>query len=109
MKLFIDPLPMAKAARKAAVNEAFNASSTSHLDAAYAQKRIWAEQDREKLRPEADLRGVTVDELAESILSKPDLLAVREMERQRFMKLIDEAKTTDELVPENLSARKEEL
>lgn len=101
MKLTIDPLPMAKASRKTKVNAAFNITATPHLDAAYAQKRLWAEHDVSKLETEAQMRGMTAEALAEVILSKPDTIAERELQRQRIMKRIDEATSLQEL--ENVS------
>lgn len=94
-----DPMVELREQRKAKVNENFNAIATAnaHLDAAYAQKRQWAETLDERLKPEADLRGITVAELAELILSKPDLVAAREYERQQIMARIDAAATPAEL------------
>jgi hypothetical protein len=99
MRITIDPMPLAKAAKKAAVNRAFSliAAEELHLDLAYAQKRDWAINDRQRLKPEALLRKVTTDELAEAILSKSDLVAEREARRQRIMKRIDDATTIEEL------------
>jgi len=97
MKLVLDPMPAARQARKDAVNTAFNTSAQSHVAQAHAAKRAWAETQDERLKPEADLRGVTVAELSALILSKPDAFAERELHRQRIMRAIEAARTPDEL------------
>lgn len=97
MRLTIDPMPAARQAQKDRVNAAFNAVSQSHVEMAHAQKRLWAETEDEKLKPEADLRGVSVSELASLILSKPDRLAERELERQKIMAAIEAARTIEDL------------
>lgn len=97
MKLCIDPMPTLRQARKDKVNAAFNSLAGSHIAQAHAQKRLWATTQDERLRPEADLRGITVAELSALILAKPDTFAERELERQRIMLAIDAAKTPAEL------------
>lgn len=101
MKLMIDPMPAKRQARKDKVNAAFNALAASHVAQAHAAKRRWAETLDERLKPEADLRGITLEELAALILSKPDVFAERELERQKIMMAIEATQTPDEL--DNLS------
>jgi hypothetical protein len=83
--------------KKARVNAAFEGRNNSHVAQAHAQKRAWATTNDERLKPEADLRGITVAELAGLILSKPDDFAARELERQRIMLAIDAATTPAKL------------
>ncbi len=97
MKLNLDPMPALKAERKLRVNDAFGKIGNQHLDQAYAQKREWAKSLDDRLLPEAELRGVSVEKLAELILSKPDTVAVREEKRQRILAKIEKAKTPAEL------------
>lgn len=97
MKLVIDPMPALRQARKDAVNAAFNAMSQSHVVQAHAQKRAWALVQDERLKPEADLRGISVAELSAIILAKPDAFAARELQRQRIMLAIEAARTPQEL------------
>lgn len=93
----LDPMPALRAARKERVNAAFNQLAQSHVALAHAQKRLWATTQDERLRPEADLRGVSVAELAALILAKPDTFAERELHRQSIMLAIDAAMTPQEL------------
>ena len=87
----------ARQARKDAVNAAFDAAAQSHVAQAHAMKRAWATTQDERLKPEADLRGITVAELSALILSKPDAFAERELNRQRIMLAIEAAQTPQEL------------
>lgn len=93
MKLNADPMPALRQAKKDRVNASFNveASASAHLDHAYSQKKCWAAVKDDRLKQEADARGLTVDQLSEIILSKPDLLAEREARRQAIMRRIDAA------------------
>jgi hypothetical protein len=95
----IDPMPVLREAKKERVNAAFNdwAASTAHVDQAHAQKREWASARDPRLQAEADLRGMTLDQLAALILSKPDELAAREAKRIAVMLKIDRATTPAEL------------
>jgi hypothetical protein len=95
----IDPMPALREAKKERVNAAFNewAASTAHVDQAHAQKREWAKARDPRLQAEADLRGMTLDDLAALILSKPDELAAREAKRIAIMVKIDKATTPAEL------------
>lgn len=97
MKLSIDPMPALRAARKDKVNAAFNSTAQSHVAQAHAQKRLWATTNDPALQPEADLRGITVAELAAIILAKPDTFADRELQRQKIMMRVDAATTPQEL------------
>jgi hypothetical protein len=95
----LDPMPMLRQAAKDRIDEAFNAEATrwAHLEAAHAQKRLWAQTKDPQLKAEADLRGKTVDALAAEILAKPDELAERELKRVAIKLRIDAAKTPKEL------------
>jgi hypothetical protein len=99
VSVIIDPMPALREAKKERVNAAFNdwAASTAHLDQAHAQKREWASARDPRLQAEAELRGMTLDELAALILSKPDNLAAREAKRIAIMVKIDRATTPAEL------------
>jgi hypothetical protein len=97
MKLKLDYMSDRRDALKAEVNAAFNATAQSHVAMAHAQKRAWAETQDARLQPEANLRGISVAELAALILSKPNDLAGRELQRQRIMMNIDAATTSAEL------------
>jgi hypothetical protein len=99
VSVIIDPMPVLREAKKERVNAAFNdwAASTAHVDQAHAQKREWASARDPRLQSEADLRGMTLDDLAALILSKPDDLAAREAKRIAIMVKIDRATTPAEL------------
>jgi hypothetical protein len=100
MKLYIDPMPMAREAKKAAVNRSFSAVATQdlHRDLAHMMKAQWAKSDRAKLKAEADLRGITVNELADLVLTKSaDAIADRELRRQEIMKRIEAAQSPADL------------
>ncbi len=97
MRMNLDYKSDRRAALKAEVNAAFNAKAQSHVAMAHAQKRAWAATQDARLQPEAELRGISVAELAALILSKPDEVAERELQRQRIMLHIDAATTSAEL------------
>jgi hypothetical protein len=67
------------------------------MDQAHRQKREWAANKDANLKAEADLRQISVDQLASLILSKPDATAQRELLRQQTMLRIDKAQTPEEL------------
>jgi hypothetical protein len=92
-------MPVLREAKKDRVNAAFNdwAASMAHVDQAHAQKREWASARDPRLQAEADLRGMTLDDLAALILSKQDELAAREAKRIAIMVKIDRATTPAEL------------
>lgn len=99
MILTIDPMPALRIAKAFEVDNRFNTIATNnlHRDHAYAQKRQWAMTNDNKLSNEAALRGITIPELSALILSKPDIVADRELRRQQIKKRIDDAKTPEEL------------
>lgn len=99
MKITINPMPGLKAAKIIRVNENFNniALGSLNREQAHAQKRVWAGTNDTRLKPEADLRGISVDALAEIILSKPDTATDRELHRQTIMLRIEAAQTPEEL------------
>jgi hypothetical protein len=94
-----DPMAALRADRAERVNRNFStiAADRLHLDSAHAQKRVWAASQDDRLKPEADLRGITVAELAAQIMAKPDHAAARELSRQKIMMRIDAARTPEEL------------
>lgn len=100
MKLTLDPMPALRMAAKAKVNQHFDRLVRPHLDAVYAAKRQTAQAGApypDWFVQEADLRGITPSALASLILSKPDTLTSREMERQRALVAVDAATTPAEL------------
>jgi hypothetical protein len=99
-----DPMPALREAKKERVNAAFNdwAASTAHVDQAHVQKREWASARDPRLQAEAELRGMSLDDLAALILSKTDELAAREAKRIAIMMKIDKATTPADL--ETISA-----
>jgi hypothetical protein len=94
-----DPMPVLREAIKQRVSAAFDelAARSVHVDQAHAQKREWAKARDPRLQAEADLRGMTLDDLAALILTKPDELAAREALRVAIMVKIDKATTPAEL------------
>jgi len=84
----LDPMPLLRQAKKDRVNAGFNdvAASAAHVEKAHAQKREWASARDPRLQAEADLRGMTLDELA-----------AREAQRIAIMVKIDKATTPAEL------------
>jgi len=104
MKISLDVMTAAIAAKKAKVNANFAtlAAMDLHRDMAHALKLQWArsntEADRQKLQPEADIRGISTAELREMILAKADdAVAARELRRQEIMARIEAAKTPADL------------
>lgn len=79
----LDPMPALRRAAEARIDTFFNAQAAqaAHVDAAHAQKRLWAATADPRLKSEADLRGVTIDKLAADILGRPDDVATREIRR----------------------------
>jgi hypothetical protein len=93
-------MPALRQAKVEAVNRGFNvmAAESLHRDHAHAQKWLAAlTKNERRLAPEAQLRGITVAELAALILTKPDNIADRELRRQTIMMQIDRAQTPAEL------------
>lgn len=100
MKIALDPMPALRLAAAAKVNLHFNALAQSHRDAAHAMKRAAAEAGApfpNWFSAEADLRDVTPEAFATLILSKPDALGARELERQRVLLTLDAAATPADL------------
>ena len=99
LSITLDPMPALRQAAEDRIDAAFNmmAAQVSHIDAAHAQKRAWAANLDPRLKPEADLRGVTVEALSALILSKPDDLAEREAQRVALKLRIRAAATPQEL------------
>lgn len=96
MKLTLDPMPALRLATKAKVNTHFNHLAQAHRDAAYAMKRAVAGAGApypDWFTQEAELRAIAPADLASMILSKPDVVGEREMQRQRAMADIDAAVT----------------
>lgn len=103
LKLTIDPMPTKRAEAIEAVNARFHAMSNSHRDHAHAHKRFMAlsflagEPAADLLIGEAKLRGVTTKALAQTIVSKPNEVARRELKRQELLLKIEAATTLEEL------------
>ena len=95
----LDPMPALREALMERIDAAFNAEGArfSHVERAHAEKRKWAEVNDVRLKPEADLRGISVADLAALILTKPDELAVREARRMEIKQRIRAATTPQEL------------
>lgn len=113
MKITLDPMPALRAASKARVNLHFDRLAQPHRDAAYATKRAMAAATLASgvaptaLQAEADLRGITVEALASLIMSKPEVVTERELDRQKVMAALDSARTPAELdgISKNLTGR----
>ncbi|NEV75646.1 hypothetical protein DYI24_01120 [Rhodopseudomonas sp. BR0C11] len=102
--LDIDPMPALREDAKAKVTRFFNreAAAMTHQDAAYAAKRAAAARMQvgeasEQLVAEAALRGISAEDLAREILSKPDTVAEREHRRQTVLAAIRSAATPQQL------------
>ena len=105
MRIGTDPTIVMRQTLKDRITTAFNNTATPHLDAAYARKKAVAASIKqggsvpEDITSEAALSGITVDQLCDKILAKPDHIASRELDRQK--KLAD----VDKLTVEELLAR----
>ena len=99
LSITLDPMPALRQAAEDRFDAAFNAMATqvAHVDAAHAQKRLWAATNDPRLKPEADLRGMTVEALSALILTKSDELAEREARRVALKLRIRAAATPQEL------------
>ncbi|ETR75922.1 hypothetical protein X566_20210 [Afipia sp. P52-10] len=103
----IDPMPALRVSATLKINADFNrrASETLHRDHAYRRKREVANAvlRGEQLEPkhafarEAEMRGVTLIDLAAIVAAKPDAIDEREARRQELLIAIDQAATPDEL------------
>jgi hypothetical protein len=99
MKLDFDPLPALRARVKDQINQNYNTvgANNSHLDLAYARKKKVAAEIKagseapDDIVQEAQLRNVSVEVLVESILSKPDTIGLREIDRQRRLAKVEVA------------------
>lgn len=96
-----DPMPAIRKAAMATVDGAFNhlALENLHRDHAHASKRVVAAAGTvtPELAAEAEARGISPDDLATLILSKPDNQASRELARQKVMLSIERAATPAEI------------
>jgi hypothetical protein len=97
-------MPLFREAARNKVDLHFNelAKSNPHRDAARQSKRLAAQrllagQSVTSLDVEASLRGITSQDLAQLILSKPDELQERENARQQLFVKIAAASTPQEL------------
>lgn len=105
MKINLDPLPNLRLAAEDKINQHFNEISKTflHRDKAHASKRAIAESvvnggaSTDEFVEEATLRGLSPLDLAKLILSKPDTLAARELQRQKLMIAIQSAGTPEAL------------
>lgn len=105
MKLEIDPMAALRQKRKERVNANFSTMfvADSHRHAAHARKRevaslvIGGGTPPEAFQKEADMRGLSVVDLAKLILSKECDLDRMELHRQKVLANIDAAQTVDEL------------
>lgn len=106
MRVSLDPFPDRKTAAIARVNAHFAsvAASVAMQESAWMRKRDIARRasnDRTyDFGSEARLRGLSSDQFADLILSKPDPAALadaRELQRQTALLAIDAAKTPAEL------------
>jgi aminopeptidase N len=100
MKIAIDDMPKRRANAVAEVNRVFNelALQNAHRDQAHDRKREIASQIANVTPPEAfaveaEMRGISVEDLAALILSKFDARDMRELERQKLLSRIEAAKT----------------
>lgn len=105
MRIVVDPMPALRLAAVAKVNERFNylAGQNAHRDHAHFLKRILAAQIIEggfapdEFAEEAALRGISVHALAQTIVSKPNEAARRELARQTELLAIEAATHPDQL------------
>lgn len=99
MKIEIDPMKFLRLRAKAAVNRSINAEANgrTHIEAAHRAKRRIAESvlagggAPPEFVDEAALRDMSVDAFARLVVSKPDELAERELDRQRVLIAIEAA------------------
>lgn len=105
MKLTLNPMPPLRKAAEDQINQYFSnvAAATLHRDLAHAAKRQLAAAILAGANPtpefveEAGLRGVEPLELANTIASKTDLSAARELSRQKMLLSVEAATTPAEL------------
>ena len=105
MKISLNPLPVAMADAERRVNQHFNrlAMASIQQDQAHQRKRAAAEAAMrggvmpDALVAEAEAAGVSVADLCESILAKPDELLARDLERRTLILRIRGAATPAEI------------
>ncbi len=104
MRIIIDPLAKLRSAAELRIEVHFNnlARGNVQKDQEHALKRQEAVQHvggnpSELLKAEAGLSGVSADDLARTILSKPNDLAERALARRKAILRVRSAKTIDDL------------
>jgi hypothetical protein len=110
MKLSLDPMPVLRTSAAAKINAHFDRQAMPHREAAWAAKRIIAHVIlSNKAVPEyhvgaarafgreAELRGVSTQSLAYTVLDKPDIAAERELERQKALLKLETLSTPAEI------------
>lgn len=105
MKLNLNPMTTLRESAIKKVNEHFNVLSAQnlHKDRARAQKRELAKRALSGadtftlLEVEARIRNISAEDLANIIVSKPDDLYEREIQRQRVFKEIEETVSPDDI------------
>lgn len=94
-KISLDPMPTLRQAAKDRISQRYDAQAQPHRDAAYARKKQIATeimaggQVPHDFSHEAELRKLTVQRLAQIILSKPDSIGDRELNRQKEIAAVD--------------------
>ena len=99
MKVSFDPTIEMRKEAKRRMNVGFNnlAAQNLHTDHAYAHKRAVAKDIKRgseapsHIVQEAALRGISLEDLADLILSKPNIMAERELLRQQMSQRIEQA------------------
>lgn len=107
ISLEVNPMPAMAARAVRAINDHFNRMATveAHRDAAHLRKRemarrvIGSEQLAEDhpFAVEAGLRGLSVTDFAALVLTKPDNVQARELERQTMLLAVVNATTPAEI------------
>lgn len=104
MKLDVDPLPTLKERAEAAINRHFNliAGESLQRDAEHACKRRAASSGRAEAMPKwfrdaAEIEGVTVGGLMQTVLFKPEEAAERGLARRRGILRVRRAATAAEV------------
>lgn len=103
MRIKSDPMPMLRIAAIARINEHFNRRSheLSHIDHAHGRKRHVAAavragepiDDAHPFVKEAEMRGLSLEDFAALVASKPDNISEREWKRQQAIHKIEQADT----------------
>lgn len=98
----IDPMPALRQAAKDRISQRYDAMAQSHRHTAHARKKhiaadvLAGNEAPEDFSQEAELRSLTVHELAQLVASKPDSIGQREIARQKEMAAVD-AMSPDQL------------